>query len=145
MLRVMAVLAALAVGATAIWAQSAAGIAARKEVMKGFGKAYKGPADMAKGDAPFDLSTVQASLKTIEETAAKAKGVFGDDTKTGETDALPAAFENKPDLFARLDKLAADAKTASGAIKDEASFKAEWPKVPANCGGCHKAYRKPKQ
>jgi cytochrome c556 len=145
MLRVMAVVAALAVGATAVWAQNAAGIAVRKEAMKAFGKAWKGPADMAKGDAPFDLATVQASLKTIEDTASKAKGLFGDDTKTGDTDALPAAFENKPDLLARFDKLAADAKAASGAIKDEASFKAEWTKVPSNCGGCHKAYRKPKQ
>jgi cytochrome c556 len=145
MLRVMAIVAALAVSATVVWAQNAAGIAARKEAMKAFGGAWKGPADMAKGDAPFDLEKVRAALKTIEETAAKAKGVFGDDTKIGDTDALPAAFENKPDLLARFDKLAADTKAASGVIKDEASFKAEWPKVPANCGGCHKTYRKPKQ
>ena len=145
MLRVVAVLAALAVGATAVWAQNAAGIAARKEAMKAFGGAAKGPGAMNKGDAPFELPKVQASLKTIEETAAKAKGLFGDDTKTGETDALPAAFEKKPDLFARFDKLGADANAASGAIKDEASFKAEWPKVVGNCGGCHKEYRKPKQ
>ena len=68
-----------------------------------------------------------------------------DDTKTGETDTLPAAFEKKADLFAKFDKIAADAKAAEGAIKDEASFKAEWPKVVSNCGGCHKEYRKPKQ
>ena len=145
MLRVVAVLAALAVGATAVWAQNAAVIAARKEAMKAFGGAAKGPGGMKKGDAPFELPKVQASLKTIEETAVKAKGLFGDDTKTGETDALPAAFEKKPDLFARFDKTAADAKAAAGAIKDEATFKAEWPKVVSNCGGCHKEYRKPKQ
>ena len=145
MLRVVAVLAALAVGATAVWAQNAAGIAARKEAMKAFGGAAKGPGAMNKGDAPFELPKVQASLKTIEETAAKAKGLFGDDTKTGETDALPAAFEKKPDLLARFDKIGADAKAAAGAIKDEATFKAEWPKVVGNCGGCHKEYRKPKQ
>src|SRR5438034_8893659 len=129
MLRVMAVLAALAIGATTVWAQNAAGIAARKEAMKGLGGAFKGPAAMNKGDAPFELPKVQASLKTIQETAAKAKGLFPDDSKTGETDALPAAFEKKADLFARLDKIAADAKTAEGAIKDEASFQAEWPQV----------------
>ena len=84
-------------------------------------------------------------MKTIEETAIKAKGLFGDDTKTGETDAMPDAFEKKADLFARFDKLAADAKAAAGAIKDEATFKAEWPKVSSNCGGCHKEYRKPQQ
>jgi cytochrome c556 len=143
MFRVMAVVAALAVGATAVWAQNAAGIAARKDAMKAFGGAAKGPGGMAKGDAPFELPKVQASLKTIQETAVKAKGLFGDDTKTGETDALPAAFEKKADLMARFDKLGADAKAAEGAIKDEASFKAEWPKVVSNCGGCHKEYRKP--
>jgi cytochrome c556 len=143
MLRVMAVVVALAVGATAVWAQNAAGIAARKDAMKAFGGAAKGPGGMAKGDAPFELPKVQASLKTIQETAVKAKGLFPDDTKTGETDALPAAFEKKADLMARFDKLGADAKAAEGAIKDEASFKAEWPKVVSNCGGCHKEYRKP--
>ena len=145
MLRVVAVVAALAVGATAVWAQNAAGVAARKEAMKGLGGANKGPGAMSKGDAPFELPKVQASLKTFEETAVKAKGLFGDDTKTGETDALPAAFEKKADLLARFDKLAADAKAAAGTIKDEATFKAEWPKVLSNCGGCHKEYRKPKQ
>jgi cytochrome c556 len=143
MLRIVAVTAALAVGATAVWAQNAAGIAARKDAMKAFGGAFKDPGAMAKGEAPFDSGKVQASLKTIQETAAKAKGLFGDDTKTGETDALPVAFEKKADLLARFDKLAADAKAAAGAIKDEATFKAEWPKIGANCGGCHKEYRKP--
>jgi cytochrome c556 len=143
MLRVLAAVTALAIGATVVLAQNAAGIAARKDAMKAFGGAAKGPGGMAKGDAPFELPKVQASLKTIQETAVKAKGLFGDDTKTGETDALPAAFEKKADLMARFDKLGADAKAAEGAIKDEASFKAEWPKVVSNCGGCHKEYRKP--
>jgi cytochrome c556 len=144
MLRVMAVVAAFAIGATAVWAQNAAGITVRKDTMKSLGKAWKGPADMAKGEIAFDLPTVQASLKTMQELAPKAKDLFGDDTKIGETDALPPAFENKPDLFARFDKLAAEAKAAADAIKDEASFKAEWPKVPQNCGGCHQTYRKKK-
>jgi cytochrome c556 len=98
---------------------------------------------MNKGDAPFELPKVQASLKTIQETAVKAKDLFPDDSKTGETDTLPAAFEKKADLLAKFDKIGADAKAAEAAIKDEASFKAEWPKVVSNCGGCHKEYRKP--
>jgi cytochrome c556 len=111
--------------------------------MKAYGGAARAPGAMAKGEAPFDLAVVQASLKTIQETSAKAKGLFPDDSKTGETDVLPAAFENKADLMAKFEKTAADATTAAGAIKDEASFKGEWPKVVANCGGCHRAYRKP--
>jgi len=82
--------------------------------MKEFGGAAKAPGAMNKGDAPFDLPKVQASLKTIQEASAKAKGLFPDDSKTGETDTLPAAFEQKADLFAKFDKIAADAKAGRG-------------------------------
>jgi cytochrome c556 len=143
MLRVVAALAALAVGATAALAQNAAVIAQRKEAMKAFGGAVKAPGGMAKGETPFSADTVKASLKTIEDTVGKVKNLFPDDSKTGDTATLPAVFENKADVLARLDKLAQDAKAAAGAITDEASFKAEWPKVVGNCGGCHKQYRKP--
>jgi cytochrome c556 len=92
---------------------------------------------------PSTLAKAKESLKTIQAKAAEVKNLFPDDSKTGETDALPEAFANKADLMAKFDKLAADAKAAEAAITDEASFKAEWPKVTSNCGGCHKAYRKP--
>lgn len=144
MLRILAVASVLALGATAVMAQNAAGIKARQDSMKAMGGAMKDPGAMAKGEAAFDLAKVQASLKTIEAEAIKSKALYGDDTKTGETDTLPAAFENKADLMAKFDKTAADAKAAQAAIKDEASFKAEWGKIGANCGSCHKAYRKPK-
>jgi cytochrome c556 len=144
MLRVIAGLAALAVCTTLVMAQNTAGIEQRKQAMKALGGAMKDPTTMVKGEAPFDLAKVQASLKTLQETATKAKSLFPDDTKTGETDALPAAFTEKADLMAKFDKLAADAGAAATAIKDEATLKSEWPKVGANCGSCHKAYRKPK-
>ena len=143
MLRVIVGLAALAVGATVVLAQNTGAITLRKDAMKALGGATKDPTAIAKGEAPFDLAKVQASLKTIESTAAKGKSVFPDDSKDGDTAALPAAFANKADLFAKFDKLAADAKAAQAAIKDEATFKSEWPKVTANCGGCHKVYRAP--
>jgi cytochrome c556 len=144
MLRVLAALAALAVGASAVLAQNAQVIAQRKEAMKALGSAAKGPGSMAKGDAPFNAETVKASLQTVVDTAGKVKNLFPDDSQTGDTDALPVAFEKKADVMARFDKLSADAKAAAAAITDEASFKAQWPKVVANCGGCHKEYRKPK-
>ena len=98
---------------------------------------------MIKGDAPFDIAAVQASLKTFEETAAKAKTVFPDDSKTGETDTLPVAFEKKADLLARFDKMGADAKAAHATIKDEASFKAEWPKVAAHSAAATRSIASP--
>ena len=142
MLRVVAAIAAIAAGATLVYADVAA-IGQRQAIMKTFGTAAKGPGGMIKGAAPFDLATVQASLKVLAEGAPKLKELFPDDSKTGaETAALPAIWEKKADLTARFDKLAADATAAMGTIKDEASFKTEWPKIGANCGGCHKEYKK---
>lgn len=146
MLRIVSVVAALAVGATFAYAQNLNVIKERKEAMKGIGGAAGVGGKMMKGEAPFELAKVQASLKTYQDNSAKVKGLIPDDSKTGgETEALPAIWEKKTDFLARLDKMAADAKAATTAIKDEASFKTEWPKVMSNCGGCHKEYRKPKQ
>ena len=143
MLRVMVGLAALAACATVALAQNTAAISARKDAMKTIGGAMKDPGTYAKGEAPFDLAKVQASLKTIETTAGKFKTLFPADSKDGDTATLPVAFTDTADLMAKFDKMGADAKAAQSAIKDEASFKTEWPKVTANCGGCHKVYRKP--
>jgi cytochrome c556 len=146
MLRVVSLVAALAVGGTFAYAQNLNVIKERKESMKAVGGAAGVGGKMMKGEEKFDLAKVQASLKTYEEQAVKQKALYPDDSKTGgETEALPAVFEKKADFLARFDKFASDAKAGAAAIKDEASFKAEWPKVMANCGGCHKEYRKPKQ
>lgn len=143
MFRTLSVAALLAVGATLAYAQGAANaIAQRKETMKAQAAATKDPGAMMKGEMPFDLAKVKASLKTLQQTAAKAKGLFPDDSKTGDTNALPVVWEKKAEFLARFDKLAADAKAADAAIKDEATFKTEFPKVTANCGGCHKDYRR---
>jgi cytochrome c556 len=142
MLRIAATVAAIAVGATVVYAQSAA-IGQRQQILKTFGGALKEPGAMMKGEKPFDLAVVQASLKVLSENAPKLKPLFPDDSKTGgDTAALPAIWEKNADFMGRFDKLAADATAAATAIKDEASFKAEWPKIGANCGGCHKEYKK---
>jgi len=60
MLRVVAAVAALAIGATVVLAQNAAVIDQRKQAMKAFGGAAKGPGAMNKGDAAFELPKVQA-------------------------------------------------------------------------------------
>ena len=145
MLRFATIAAALAIGATAVYAQNADAIKARQTSMKAMSEAAKGPGGMMKGSAPFALPAVQAALKTYQDEATKAKGLFPDNSKAGaDNEALPTIWEKKADFDGKWDKRAADAKAAAVAIKDEASFKAEWGKVMGNCGGCHKDYRKPK-
>jgi cytochrome c556 len=110
----------------------------RRDLMKANGEATKAVVGIMKG-APFDLAAVKAALKTYADTAAKAPALFPDSSKTGDTNALPAIWENKADFDARFAKFASDVDAA--AIVDPASFKATMPGVLKNCGGCHEQYR----
>jgi cytochrome c556 len=144
MIRSLSVAVLILVGGSFAYAQTGnQAIADRKALMKEHSAAGRAPTAMTKGEAPFDLAQVKASLKKLQETAVKAKGLFPDDSKTGgETRALPVIWEKKAAFMAAFDKLGADAKAAEAAIKDEASLKTEWAKVAENCNSCHKAYRK---
>ena len=143
MIRGLSILAMIAIGATAVHAQSAA-ISQRQQAMKAIAGAAKEPGAVMKGEAKFDLAKVHSSLAVYQTQAAKLKDLWPEDSKSGgDTNALPVIWERRNEFISRFDKLAADATAAAKNIKDEASFKAEWPKVMSNCGGCHKEYRKP--
>ena len=140
---VIAAAAILAVGTSAALSQSAA-IGQRKDLMKSVGGAAKEPGAMMRGESPFDLAKVQASLKVYSDAAKKAVDLFPEDSKTGgDTTVVPAIWEKKAEFNAIFTKWGADSDAAGAAIKDEASFKTEWPKVMSNCGTCHKAFRVP--
>lgn len=140
MLRIVAALAAVAVGASFAYAQNLDIIKQRRETMRVIAGASSPNFKMMKGDVPFDLAAVQANLKTIEEQAAKFKTQFPDDSKTGGgTDVSPTIWTARAEFDGTIDKWIAAAKTAAAAIKDEATFKANYPAFSAGCGGCHKA------
>jgi cytochrome c556 len=116
-------------------------IHARKELMEANGKATKAVVAIMKGASPFKLETVQAALNTYIEASEKAPALFPEGSDKGKTEALPAIWKNKADFNARLAKLGEDSKTALAAIKDPATFKADFPPVLKNCQGCHEKYR----
>ena len=141
MLRSVLVILALATAATAVSSQEDP-IAKRKAIYKSFGQASRDPGGMLKGDTPFDLAKVQAALRTFQEGSQQLPNLFPENSKTGgDTAALPAIWEDKPRFNAMLAKFGADSQTALASIKDEASFKTEFPKVLRDCGGCHEAFR----
>ena len=141
MKRLTTVVIALACGIGAVWAATDP-IAERRALMKHDGMAAKAMFDMMKGQAPFDLATVQASLKTLAEGAAQSPALFPDDSKTGGgTAALPAIWQNKADFDARFTKFGEDVAAAQAGITDEASFKKLAPAIFKNCGGCHELYK----
>ena len=141
MKRLTTVVIALACGIGAVWADTDP-IAERRALMKNDGMAAKKMFDMSKGTAPFDLATVQDSLKTLAKRRGKGPALFPDNSKTGGgTAALPAIWQNKADFNARFVKFAKDVAAAQAGIVDEASFKKLAPAVFQNCGGCHELYK----
>jgi cytochrome c556 len=141
MIRSVLVTAVVALGVTAVVAQTDP-IAARKAAMKSNSDQTKIGAAMMKGEAPFDLAKAQAIFATYQDVAKNAPDLFPDTSKTGgDTAALPAVWDHMDDVKARFKKLGDDAATAAAATKDLDSFKASFPTVTKNCGGCHETYR----
>ena len=142
MIRIMLAAAAVALGITAVVAQSDP-IAARKALMKTNGDQAKIGTAMAKGEAPFDLAKVEIMFTTFADASAKFPALLPDNSKTGgETAALPAIWENKADFDAKMAQFGKNATAAKTEIKDADGFKAKWGAfAKENCGGCHEKYR----
>jgi cytochrome c556 len=141
MLRSVLVVLALATLATAASSQEDP-IAKRRAIYKSFGQAAKEPGGMLKGDTPFDLAKVQAALRTFHDGSQQLPNLFPENSKTGgDTAALPIIWEDRARFNALFVKFDQDTQTALASIKDEASFKTEFPKVLKDCGGCHETFR----
>ncbi len=118
-------------------------ITERKNLMKAVGAATAPVGRMMQGAEPFDLAKAQNALNVYSQSAKKALTLWPAGSDQGDTRTLPAAFTEKDKFNAIFTKWDADATAALAAIKDEASFKAEMPKVLSNCGACHQPYRRP--
>jgi cytochrome c556 len=141
MLRTVLAVAAIAIGATAVAAQSDP-IAARKALMKDVSGQTRIGAGIAKGDTPYDQAKVDTIFATFQDAAAKMPALFPDNSKSGgETAALPAIWTNMSDFKAKFEKFGADAKAAKASVKDLDAFKASFSGITRNCGGCHETYR----
>lgn len=137
--RSLALAAAVVVGAAGI--AHADAITDRQAILKGWGDATRPVGAMLKGEAPFELAKVQAALADYVAGTAKLPGLFPDNSMTGKTEASPKIWQEKAKFEAIFAKLGTDAKAASAAITDEASFKANIGKVLGNCKACHDDYR----
>ena len=141
MTRIVLAVAVAALGVTAVVAQGDP-IAARKTAMKENGNQARIAREMIEGKQPFDLAAAKKVLTTFAGVADKMKPLFPDSSKSGDTAALPAIWENKVDFDAKMAKFSADAKDGEGKVKDLDSLKAVMGDVGKNCGGCHNTYRK---
>lgn len=140
-IRTVLAVAAIAVGVTSVVAQQDP-IAARKALMKANGEQNRVATDMLEGKAPFNLDAAKKVLTTFAESSDKSTGLYPDNTKTGDTAALPAVWDKKADFDAKLAKFGRDAKAAAVATTNLDTFKAQLSEVRKNCGGCHQDYRR---
>jgi cytochrome c556 len=141
MIRTVLAVTAIAIGVTAVAAQSDP-IAARKALMKSMGAATKTGGQMAKGEAPYDQAKAQEIFATYIDVASKMPNLFPDNSKTGgETTAAPKIWEDKNGFAAGFTKLSSEAKAAQSSVKNLDSFKASFGGLTKNCGGCHETYR----
>ena len=137
MIRTICVLAGIAIGVTGVAAQGDA-IAERKKLMKQNAQHTKAISAMAKGDAPFDAAAVNAAFTQWSTTAAQLPKLFPDNSKTGDTRALPKIWDDRKGFDAQV---AAFAKASAARPKDVDALKAAFPAVAKVCGDCHEGYR----
>jgi cytochrome c556 len=137
MIRTIVMLAAVAIGVTGVAAQGDA-IAERKKLMKQNSQHTKGISAMAKGEAPFDAAAVNAAYTQWGATAAALPKLFPDNSKTGDTRALPKIWEDRKGFDAQV---AAFAKAAAAKPTNLEGLKASFPAVSKACGDCHEGYR----
>ncbi len=141
MIRTALAIVAIAVGVTALTAQSDP-IAARQALMKTNGREGKIGSDMIRGKIPFDLAKARAMFAAFLDAANKMPNLFPENSKTGgDTSASPEIWVHMDDFRARFAKLAADSKAALETVKDRESFTAAYRNVNQTCDGCHEHYR----
>ena len=89
-------------------------IAARQAAMKEIGKNYGAVNKMNRGQAPYDGAAASAAFTAIAAAASGYAALFPPGSEIGgDTEALPAIWENKADFDALAAKLEADAKAAA--------------------------------
>ena len=142
MIRILSAVAAVAVGATAVMAQNLAPIKERQEIMKKSDDDLKLMTKMTRGEAPYDAAKVTAAYAAMADNYPKVKGLFPDDSKTGEkTRAAAKIWENRADFDAKLVALVKVVGEAKAKATNEAGFKEIHPAVVKACDNCHADYR----
>lgn len=131
---------AVALVATVVHAQNLDVIKQRRQTMQDIAVASSANWKMFKGDAAFDLATMQSSLATMQAKFTSFKDQFPDNSKEGgSTDAKPAIWSDRAGFNAANEAAISAIKTAAQSIKDADSFKASYKAVADRCADCHKS------
>ena len=143
MIRSVLAMAAIAVGATVVMAQSDP-IAQRKSLMKSNGQHSGALNRMVRGEDPFDAAKVNAAFAAWADNASKIPALFASPPPAGaETRALPKIWEQKNVFDAKVGefgKAVADNKDKAKTLDE---LKVSYPLVTKVCNDCHEDNRRP--
>jgi cytochrome c556 len=143
MIRTVLAMAAVAVGITAVMAQSDP-IAQRKQLMKSNGQNSAALNRMVRGEDPFDAAKVAAAFTAWGENATKLPPLFASAPPAdADSRALPKIWESKADFDARLTAFGKSVSDNKDKAKTLDELKVAYPLVSKNCNDCHEMYRKP--
>ncbi len=122
------------------WA-SAESIKARRDAMKGNGGAMKAINTLIEENGAVADAAPHAQI--IADTMQRLPELFPADSQEGETKAKPEIWQNPDDFTAKIKDAQEQSAMLVAAIAggDMAAFKAQFEKLGAACGGCHKPYR----
>lgn len=143
MIRIL-IVAALVLGPSiAVSAADEALIETRQNIMDSMREATRAAGNMVRGETEFDAVLAELAMRTIFTAAAGVPGYFPEGTETGgDTEALPAIWENKEDFEERFAAMQADAWAAvEPAKQDLETFTPAFQAVATHCGDCHELYR----
>lgn len=124
-------------------------VKARNSLMALYGFNIAQLGAMAKGQVEYDAESAQAAadnmvmLTQLDQSAMWPAGT--DSASVAGSRALPAVWENFPDVFAKgqaLGEAAVVMQAAAG--KDLDSLRGAMVDLGSACSACHKAYRAPK-
>jgi cytochrome c556 len=116
-------------------------IKTRQDAMKGNGAAMKAIKAVVEANGP--AADVVAPAQKIADTGANIPNLFPVGSDKGETSAKPEIWANWDDFKSKGDDLKAQADMLVSAAQsgDMATVKAQFEKVGAACGACHKVYK----
>jgi len=146
MFRTVLATAAIAIGITAVAAQSDT-IQKRNSLMSSMWKdGFASPYRMSSGKEPFDLAKAEAGLAKMSEIAAQLPPLWPPDSKPpantkAKYSSSTKIWDNKPDFEAKLASLTKTIADNRGKAKDVDSLKGVVTAINQKCDSCHDVYQ----
>ncbi|GGK44850.1 c-type cytochrome [Salinarimonas ramus] len=117
-------------------------IAERQEIMKGVGDATRTGVQMVRGERDFDLEAARNTFAVYLDASQRMPELFPEGTETGgDTEALPAIWEEKEDFVALFEEFGERAQAGLDDTTDATTFQAALGTATQSCRTCHEQFR----